>query len=252
MRIASIASITGALTPSTETYSHRSKVTVMRFAVLVLLLGCGTRMNANSVQAPRVDIAKELASHDASRISNILGASVIDGGFLFEDPACATKFDAARPIEPQRRNAFAQCLATLDLRPSQREHELGEVILLEYGAGYKVEARVADNKVTSVGFGSTFPIVTPRHLRALQSEQGNTPSLPPTLEPDAAAWIHVCVDSSGQVSTTTVMAMTSSLAAATFERSLRAGAFILSSCAANRDSFVRGCVSREEMHQYRK
>lgn len=188
------------------------------------VVGCGPGLSSAPV-VQKSGVREKLLSRDPAVIESLLHGPVVDGGLVFASPECASEFNAAGEVGPTRINAFARCLATLELRPSQREYELDDIVILEYGAGFEVQARFTGPRLTWIGFDARAPVITASQFLSLRKTQDNAVSLPPTLEPYAHAWIDVCVNESGVVDGTQIRETTSPLAAATFEALVKSWRF---------------------------
>lgn len=159
------------------------------------------------------------ASNDAAAIEKLLQGSVTNGGLWFDNAECATQFAKPGEVAAAAFPAFARCLAELKLERSTREDALGDVIVLRYGAGYEVEARVVQElsgpRLTWIGYVSRrgedmLPTVHPSVLEALRLTGDPTGPLDPVAanaleeersSADAAelTWLRVCIDDAGAV-----------------------------------------------------
>jgi hypothetical protein len=197
----------------------------MRLVVLVALVACGPAVPPEPANPKprdvRADGLEKLRSRDPSVLRQLMGEALIDSGLVFVDPECSTAFNAPRDVKAGDLDAFAQCLAKLELQPSAREHWRSDTAVLEYGAGFEVEARLEDDhgvaRLSRIGFESLVPMVTPAHLAALRVETNDKVTLPPVLEPNALAWVGLCVNATGSIDETRLLEVTSPLAGATFE-----------------------------------
>ncbi|MEO8550044.1 MAG: hypothetical protein ABI678_08720 [Kofleriaceae bacterium] len=146
--------------------------------------------------------------------------SVVDGGLWFDDAACAAEFGKGEEVPKDRLDAFAACLAGLNLQPSPREDALGDVVVLDYAPGIELEARVAPEAagphLSWIGYASRRPIdalvptITPSALESIRLTGDRNgplePTLASTLELDPTpkshaqfTWLRVCVDETGAV-----------------------------------------------------
>jgi hypothetical protein len=169
------------------------------------------------------------AAGDPVAFERLVRGPVVNGGLWFDDPKCSGLFSLGEVPEPHRV-AFAHCLAGLKLQRSTREDALGDAIVLEYGRGFEVEARVVlENdgpRLTWIGFESrrsdsdnapTITLHALEQLRAAGDPSGpidpavaSTIELDPTPKSHAAfAWFKVCIDDIGSVNEIYVHEMTS-------------------------------------------
>jgi hypothetical protein len=188
------------------------------------LVACGPGLKG--AKAPDVrDRAKAVmadASGDADAIEELFHESVALGHLHFDDPSCATAF----PPGVVRSNKFeelARCLAGLKLRTSDRVDGLGDVVVLSYGPGFEVEARVivGGNRalLTWIGFASQHagslaaPTLDTAAFESLRLSGTRVPALDDatakrldeSLSPDIAndvvmVWLKICLDETGAVS----------------------------------------------------
>jgi hypothetical protein len=188
------------------------------------LVACGPGLKG--AKAPDVrDRAKAVmadASGDADAIEELFHESVALGHLHFDDPSCATAF----PPGVVRSNKFeqlARCLAGLKLRTSDRVDGLGDVVVLSYGPGFEVEARVivGGNRalLTWIGFASqhagslavptlgatAFEALRLTGTRVPELDEATAKRLDEALSPDipgdvVMVWLKVCLDETGAVS----------------------------------------------------
>jgi hypothetical protein len=181
----------------------------MRLVLFVALVGCGPGVARTE---PKTVAKDTLTSRDPAAFERLLRGNVVDGGMWFDDAKCA-QFNIAREVPAAKHSEFAQCLASLDLHPSHREDALGDVVVMEYGA-YEVEARVVPERdgprLTWIGFSSrqdatdVLPTVSPATFAGLRID---TP-MPEKLADSAGAWLKVCIDETGTVTSADVREMT--------------------------------------------
>lgn len=185
---------------------------------LLVLAACGPGLSGGSHDGARDALLA--SSGDAGKLDSMLRGSVTSGGLLFSDADCASQFGKAGEIAQARLGAFARCLAGLHLQPSKRKSPLADVVLLEYGPGIEVEARVLDEdtgpRLAWIGFEShrdvvdTLPTISPAALENLRTAgDRNGPidalaidqlGLDLNVDNDVAfLWMKVCLDAQGKV-----------------------------------------------------
>jgi hypothetical protein len=206
----------------------------MRLLWLAAACACGG--SERSVAYPREARNAELFAqasqkHDAVAIRRMLRDSVIDGGLWFDDADCERQFGSPAEVTGARLDAFAACLAKLELRPSDRYDALPGVSVLTYGPGIELEARFlskiseqAGSSVSFIGFAAradetdALPTVSPAALEPLRiagTRNGPTEASSFDAVP-ADSWLKVCVDETGAVTGTHVRQRSSTRAARAF------------------------------------
>jgi hypothetical protein len=202
---------------------------VCRSGLLVLFVACGPGVKRPDPQVAGRDAILS-ASGDPAAFEQLVRGPVVNGGLWFDDPQCANDFGSPAEVPDAQRAAFARCLAKLGLQRSAREDSLADAIVLEYGAGFEVEARVvpeADGpRLAWIGFESRrddkdiAPTISNRALEALRASGDPSGPIPPavaaTIELDptpkshaAYAWFKVCLDANGAVAAIYAHEMTS-------------------------------------------
>jgi len=211
-------------------------------ALAVALAGCGAHPGPADVVRARVSSARAAADMRA-----LLDTPVVDGGLWFRDPDCRQRFAAPGPIGPDRIDAFARCLVTLHLRASPRRSRLDDVSVYVDDAGFELEAQVGvaePHRIRWIGYAErqgprdALPSISAEALQRL----GGGGSLEPILDPAAhaelarmrqqwtnlaysSAWIKVCVDARGAVTSAHARWVTSPVAARVFTAAVRAWRF---------------------------
>ena len=207
--------------------------------VCVLLVACGPGLRRPDPKAAGRD-AIVSASGDPTAFERLLRGPVVNGGLWFDEPQCASTFSRPGEMSESQRAAFAHCLAKLKLQTSPREDALGDVIVLEYGVGFELEARLVPEldgpRISWIGYESrrderdNAPTITVHALEQLRDAGDPSgpvdPALAATVELDptpkshaAFAWFKICIDDTGNVNdvhaheTTSVKAQTAFLAA---------------------------------------
>ena len=135
-----------------------------------------------------------LLSRDAVQIRATFAGSVTNGGLWFADPACRAAFATPGELTGRALDAFATCLAVLPLAPSDRAEPFDDRIAYTYAPGFEVEARLSDDGVRSIG-----PLVDgPPTITAAALEQLRI-SGEPELPGASHAWVKLCLDELGRV-----------------------------------------------------
>lgn len=141
--------------------------------------------------------------------------SVTNAGLWFDDAECLATFSTASEIREDRMDAFALCLAKLELRDSARSDTIQDAAVLTYPPGFEIEARILDEAdgphLTWIGYVSRrdrpdgLPSVSPDILEALRVAGTPSGALQPDVAAqlgDAFAWLDVCIDAAGTVTET--------------------------------------------------
>lgn len=102
------------------------------FAILVVACGPGVRLEDTRVVG-RAALGDR--ANNAGELAAMMRDGVVNGGLLFEDPACAQQFGKMGDVPRDQVDAFARCVAGLHLKPSAREDELGDAVVMEYAPG---------------------------------------------------------------------------------------------------------------------
>ena len=210
-------------------------VVMLAIATMLALGACGPGLPS---EEPKVagGNAMEHASGDEHAIRALMTGSLTYAGLWFQDPACTTRFPVASTVKGPGLDSLAHCLAELHWHQSMRTDPLADVVVLTYGPGMEIEARLvpdpAGPRLVWIGFVSRrdeptgLPSVEPEVLEALRtagSKEGPLdPAVAPTLELDedtdhqAYAWFDVCLDTTGQVTGAHIRSYSSPKAAHAF------------------------------------
>jgi hypothetical protein len=205
-------------------------------ALAVAACGGSGISDHSSLQQPIKDMAAELAGAsqrgDVATIRRLLGVKTTNGGLWFADTACASEFGSPGEVTGDRLDTFARCLAGLKLETTTRKEMLGDVAVMSYAPGFEVEARLLDTNeqghwLSWIGFSAkrdptdARPTITPATLASLRVED----HAPLELKGSQAAWIDVCIDATGTVSTADVRASTTLEAARLYAATARTWRF---------------------------
>jgi hypothetical protein len=210
------------------------------------LIACGAGSSSVRVET-KASLQKVLAdaARDERSMRALLRGSVVNGGVWFEDASCTAKFPVGE-IEEADFGELARCLVGLKLQPSPREDALGDVVVMTYAPGFEVEARVLQGDAGSAlqwigpsGRRSSDTLLTisgdafealriagdrdgpldPKHAATIELDLADPrPPLtapgvtPPPPRKHALAWLKVCIDEQGGVSSVDPYVTTSSKA----------------------------------------
>lgn len=203
--------------------------------VLALAAACGPGLAQQDPQAiARHDLLD--ASGNARALQKMMRGDVVDGGLWFADPQCTAAFPVAADLHPDRFAAFARCLAELHLQPSPRRDTFPDLAVLTYPPGIEIEALVLDEPdgphLTWIGYAGrrdladALPTISSAALESLRT--GGNPAgglsadaiaelqRAPTAEHRSAAWLKLCLDETGRVTSVRPRAATSFTAARVF------------------------------------
>src|SRR4051794_11160674 len=109
--------------------------------VLSIVAACGPGLGVKSTDSREVARTTLVdASGDAAKLRPLLSDKITIGGLWFSDPRCTGFTDGV--VEGPRLDTLATCLAGLHWVKSDRTDMIGDVTVLNYGAGFEIEARV--------------------------------------------------------------------------------------------------------------
>lgn len=195
----------------------------MKLLAAVALMACGGGQHADAPKwrHPGAVFVDVVQTHDATAIAAHLRAPLRYGGIWFSDPACAQQFPAQRMLPAEEIPAFAACLAKLPMVASKRVQAQAEVFVIDYAPGFEIEVQMAgqlhEEKVTWIGYASRqnsaggLPTISGEALAALRTDHTAAPALP-NANPDVPyeyAWLRVCLDATGAVTTANALETTS-------------------------------------------
>jgi hypothetical protein len=184
----------------------------------VVVAACGGA--APNVEQPRdtrdLRAALIAAADDPAALAKLLRGSVTNGGLWFADPACV--FPVGQ-VTADRLPEFARCLAGLHMRRSLREDALADVVVLQYDPGFEIEARViADSggpRLTWIGYEArrddddALPTINAALFESLRVAGDRNGPVVLAGDATAEAWLKVCIDDTGSVTSADLRAMTS-------------------------------------------
>ncbi len=208
--------------------------------VVMVAMACGPGLRSEPAQFrnPKLpDFAAQLSqaskNHDVAAIRTLLGDGLMLGGMWFDDVECMTKFVAPGEITGPRLDAFARCLSMIDLAPSSRVDRLPDVAVLTYGAGLELEARFVETRkgpwLAWIGYVArrdaqdALPTISGSSLESLRIDGDPQAAIagPGAFDELAStgfayAWLKVCIDTTGVVTSANVREASSPKAARTF------------------------------------
>jgi hypothetical protein len=190
--------------------------------LVVMAAACGPGLAPKTPAETHATLREVLldASRDPAALTELFRGSITNGGLWFDDASCAGQFAAPRPLVGAELAAFGKCLAGLHLQPSAREDALGDVVVLTYGPGIEIEARVVEEAqgphLSWIGYESRraidalVPTITAAALASIRTAGDANGPLDPAdaarlqaeLTPQlkrSLAWLRVCVDETGTV-----------------------------------------------------
>jgi TonB family protein len=179
------------------------------------------------------ELAQAARARDVGRVRTMLRDSVTIGGLWFDDVQCMVKFGAPGEVRGPALDELARCLTTIDLAVSSREDALPDVVLMTYGSGLELEARLVETwdgpwlawigYVARRSFQDALPTISGTSLEALRVEGDRHAPMsgPGTFEELATmkfafAWLKVCIDGNGAVTGAHVREASSPRAARAF------------------------------------
>jgi len=219
----------------------------MKLVVAAMVLtACGPSSPSSVPLGPRPTIAPAFGSEAA--FVELVRDGVMVGGMWFADDACRAQFSAPQKIEPARAAAFARCLSMLPLQESERVDALRDVVVLTYAPGFELEARVTGTgtgrRLSWIGYEAmrddrdSLPTISSAALEQLRSSGDKHGALPPAVveklvgelparnEHRAAfAWLKVCIDATGAVTSADPRMVTSAGARDAFVAAARTWQF---------------------------
>jgi len=211
---------------------------------VLAVAACGPGLRARTElfdRRPRdTGLARLLAARDPKSIEAVFADDLTSSGIRFTDPACQAMFSGFVHVIDHAN--FAHCLVGLNLRYDEQSKLLYDVALVSYGPGIQLELRFTNDpdnpKLTRIGFAGVRddtrdspPTISQHTLESLRTS--GTPSVPDELEQRALdadlaarsassrelfAWLRVCIDAEGQVSSVEPFMTTALPALASFVR----------------------------------
>jgi hypothetical protein len=221
----------------------------MRIGLVMMgVAACAGGQRADTRVDARDAITKAVA--DVGAMKKLLRGSVVNGGLWFDDPACKAQFPVG-DVPNGKLGEFARCLVSLQLQPSLRKAQLGDVVVMNYAPGFEVEVRVVPDidgaRLQWIGFSAkratdTLPTISGDALEArrLSGHRDGpldaTTAAPIDAELALAAdgkkpkdfaftWVKVCLDATGALTSVDSYLTTSSGTEAAFLAAARTWTF---------------------------
>ncbi|HWO21100.1 MAG TPA: hypothetical protein VNO30_20170 [Kofleriaceae bacterium] len=196
-----------------------------QWIVLVVVIGCtwtgapAPRRPADATSEAVAQLIAVTSRGDVAATRALLHDAVELGGLWLEDTTCRKLLSSAGRVEGVGLDALARCLATLRLARSERTSPYHAIGVLTYEPGIEIEvlfeAAQGRPKIRWIGYVSrrsakdALPTITQRALEAHRLT-GSTAFDEPTRArlvseraasrlPFSAAWLKVCIDASGAV-----------------------------------------------------
>lgn len=178
---------------------------------------------------------------DEAGFRALLSGEVTNGGLWFTDAACRSQFGTPGRIAADALDAFARCVATLQLRPSGRAHWLDDASVLTDASGFEIESHVASGRLDFIGFSARapgmpdLPTITPEALEALRVSgdpkatisDDDAKRIAPAVhgEPTLTEHLRLCINEAGELITVMPGTTTKPASAAAFSAVVRAWKF---------------------------
>lgn len=197
---------------------------------LLILAACGSSPERSTtkitypVDEPAAGLARASQGGNVAAIRGMLGDTVVDGRLWFDDAECEREFAAPTKITGARLDAFAACLAKLELQTTKAHEQIDDLALLTYGPGIEVHARLPDGRLTWIGFSDVrdandrAPTIAHDTLEALRDAGERVPS---AATANTWAWIRVCIDPMGGIASTDVRGASTLADARIYEAAVR-------------------------------
>ena len=167
-------------------------------------------------RADPVELAARLEDairhHDTAAVQLLLGDAVVHDGVWFPDAACATKFGKQGRVEKAEVRTLAKCLAQLKPIATTRRSSISSGAILTFDPGFEIELAFVNDRVAYIASqwprdaDRGLPTLTVQAFEALR-KSGTTQldaALAGKLGSPASAWIKVCLDKTGAVTSTYV------------------------------------------------
>ena len=189
----------------------------MRSLALLLAL-CGTALAKPAWRPPppRIDapelvarLEEAIRNRDVKAIETLLGNAPQFDGLWFPDASCAKRFGKRGTAEKSDIRTLARCFAQLKPIATTRRSSLSGGAIMTFEPGVEIELAFRSDHVAYAASlwprdtDRGAPTLTMQALEALRTA-GTTQldtALATKLTGDASAWIKVCLDAKGTVST---------------------------------------------------
>ena len=190
----------------------------MRAAFALAVVAVSPAHADDETDRAAAEMATAIRARDAGAIARHLTATLHTAGMYFPDAACSRRFGAAGEVRASDVPAFAKCLAGVKLQVTTRHSAMEDGAVLTIDPGVEVELAFDGGRVRWIGYltqngvGDGLPTLTAQAFEGLR-KTGTTnldAAVRGKLEPLAdrahvplAAWLKVCLDARGAVTTVT-------------------------------------------------
>jgi hypothetical protein len=152
-----------------------------------------------------------IKARNAGAVAKQLRAPLDHGGLWFPDAGCTKRFGKPGIVNAKELDAFARCVATVELITSTRVSAQPTDTVLTYKPGVELEVGFLRGKVYSFGRDHTIPDATPmltaqafEALRKtgatnLDSQLAKLERRPSQQPRSVSLWIRICLDANGAV-----------------------------------------------------
>jgi hypothetical protein len=187
------------------------------FAFVVVLSAAPAHADDETDRAA-AELAAAIRARDAGAIARHLTAPLHTAGMYFPDAACSRRFGGAGEVRASEVPAFAKCLAGVKLQVTTRHSAMEDGAVLTVDPGVEVELAFDGGRVRWVGYltqngvGDGMPTLTAQAFEGLRKTgttnldaavRGKLDPLADRAHVPLAAWLKVCLDARGAVTTVT-------------------------------------------------
>jgi hypothetical protein len=189
-----------------------------RFALAALVASAPASAHPIRIELPQHHDAEETAegtaqlatairTRDARAVAKLLQTPLDHGALWFPDAACTKRFGKIGLVDAKELDAFARCLATLELITTTRTSALPVMnTVLTYKPGIEIELGFSRGKLFAVGDHAlavgAVPMLTAQAFEALRKTGSTSVDtiVAAKLDPEvaktgpASAWLRVCLD----------------------------------------------------------
>jgi hypothetical protein len=184
-------------------------------AVIAALAGTARADPDDDTEVGQARLAAAIRARDARAIARQLHPRLDLAGVWFADPACAKRFASHTALAAGDLDAFARCLAQLRLQVTTRHTSTPGGAVLTYEPGIELELVFDGPLVRWIGFeaqgwkDANLPTLSAQAFEALR--RSGTTNLDATAgkqlataaasRGSVAAWIKLCLDPTGAITT---------------------------------------------------
>lgn len=192
----------------------------MRAAFALVGLLCATTVARADDETDRAaaELAAAIRVRDAGAIARHLTAPLHVAGMYFPDAACSNRFGRAGEVRASELPAFAKCMAGVKLQVTTRHSAMEDGAVLTIDPGVEVELAFDGARVRWIGYltqngvGDGVPTLTAQAFEGLRKTgttnldaavRGKLDPLAERAHGPVMAWLKVCLDARGGVTTVT-------------------------------------------------